>query len=318
MRQKNHFLGVVTGFLLTAMTATACVTLPGGIPWTDQAGPWAGTGQRSLMSGYGDESNGYFSDWYQDIPAYAGEISVTVNDGIPFFTEEDVTEYAFEEYSPLDDLGRCGVAFANVCRELMPTGQREDIRRVRPTGWQTVKYDVIADQYLYNRCHLIGYQLAGENANEKNLITGTRYFNVEGMLPWENQVAEYVDETDNHVLYRVTPCFEGENLVASGVLMEAWSVEDSGEGVCFNVYCYNIQPGIIIDYATGESRPDESWAPAKNGKKQDYVLNTNTRKFHLPSCGSVQDMDNKNRADFTGKREVLIEQGYTPCSRCKP
>lgn len=202
-----------------------------------------------------EESIRPYDLWYETIPEYAGEPNFVVNNGIPFFTEEEqAAADVFEEYSELDELGRCGTAFANICPELMPKEERGNIGNVKPSGWHTVKYDVIADRYLYNRCHLIGYQLAGENANERNLITGTRYLNVEGMLPWENLVAEYVKETENHVLYRVTPYFEGENLVASGVLIEAWSVEDCGQGLCFNVYCYNVQPGVIIDYSTGESR----------------------------------------------------------------
>lgn len=189
-----------------------------------------------------------------DIPEFSDSPYVTINDNVPYFTEDELTTEAFETYSELDDLGRCGVAYANVCQELMPTEDRGEIGQVKPTGWHTVKYDFVSGKYLYNRCHLLGYQLTGENANEQNLITGTRYLNVEGMLPFENMVADYVQETDNHVLYRVTPIFEGDELVARGVLMEALSVEDDGEGICFNVYCYNNQPGVIIDYATGESQ----------------------------------------------------------------
>ena len=196
-----------------------------------------------------DDSAGYF------VSDYAGSACKEVNHNQPFFQQEDLTTEPFEKYSELDWLGRCGVAYVNVCRELMPVEERGEIGSVKPSGWHTVKYpDIIPDLYLYNRCHLIGYQLAGENANEKNLITGTRYLNVDGMLPFENQVAEYVWETGNHVLYRVTPEFSGNNLVADGVLMEAYSVEDSGSGICFCVFVYNIQPGIVIDYATGESR----------------------------------------------------------------
>ncbi len=189
-----------------------------------------------------------------EIPQYSDEPYYIVNENMPYFDESDYTTEVFENYSELDSLGRCRVAYANICDELMPTEERGDIGEIRPTGWHTVKYpEVIDDLYLYNRCHLIGFQLAGENANEKNLITGTRYFNVVGMLPFENEIASYVHETGNHVLYRVTPVFTGDNLVADGVLMEAYSVEDSGEGVCFCVFVYNVQPGIEIDYATGES-----------------------------------------------------------------
>ncbi len=188
-----------------------------------------------------------------EIPPYAGQIVVVCGDNRPDFGADAGRTDAFETYSELDGLGRCGVAYANVCVQLMPTQERGEIGQIRPSGWHTVKYDCIPDRYLYNRCHLIGYQLCGENDNERNLITGTRYFNMSGMLPYENKVAEYVRNTGNHVLYRVTPVFTGENLVADGVHMEAWSVEDRGEGVCFDVFVYNVQPGILIDYATGES-----------------------------------------------------------------
>ena len=271
----------------------------------------------------------------ENLTEYNGKPWIVINDGIPFFTLEEITEDVFEEYSELDELGRCGVAFANICPEIMPAEERGQIGNIRPSGWHTVKYDVIADRYLYNRCHLIGYQLAGENANERNLITGTRFLNMEGMLPWENLVAEYVKQTGNHVLYRVTPYFEGENLVASGVMMEAYSVEDDGAGICFNVFCYNVQPGIVIDYATGESSLDETWTEPENNTikeswtepwtaetqsetEYDYVLNTNTMRFHIPSCDSVLSMKEKNKRLFSGERETLIENGYIPCGRCNP
>lgn len=188
-----------------------------------------------------------------ELPEYSGEPYIEINGNEPDFPEEDWEEESFETYSELDELGRCGTAYANVGTDLMPTEERGSIGQVKPTGWHTVKYDIVDGKYLYNRCHLVGYQLSGENANEKNLITGTRYLNVEGMLPFENMVADYVKETGNHVLYRVTPVFDGNNLVANGVQMEAFSVEDAGEGISYNVYVYNVQPGIEIDYATGES-----------------------------------------------------------------
>lgn len=194
----------------------------------------------------------------QVIPEYTKSPYIIINNNIPFFEEADYTQKAFEEYSPLDNLGRCAVAYANICKEIMPTKdeKREAIGMIKPSGWQTVKYEgAVEGNYLYNRCHLIGYQLAGENANEKNLITGTRYMNVEGMLPFENQVAEYIEKNPkNHVLYRVTPVFKENNLVASGVQIESYSIEDNGRGICFNVYVYNVQPGIKIDYATGKSK----------------------------------------------------------------
>jgi len=188
------------------------------------------------------------------IPQYTSEPYVVLNDNRPNFSEADYNKEELEEYSELDYLGRCGPAFAKVGIETMPTEERGEIGQIKPSGWQTVKYDIVDGKYLYNRCHLIGFQLTGENANKGNLITGTRYMNVDGMLPFENMVANYVQETQNHVLYRVTPVFEGENLVASGVQIEAKSVEDDGEGICFNVYVYNVQPGVTIDYSNGQSK----------------------------------------------------------------
>lgn len=251
------------------------------------------------------------------LPPYEDTPYVVLQDNVPGFQESDFATEAFETYSSLDALGRCGVAYANICTELMPTEERGEIGQVKPSGWHTVTYDVVDGRYLYNRCHLIGFQLAGENANKKNLITGTRYLNVEGMLPFENQVADYVRETDNHVLYRVTPVFQGDDLVASGVQMEAYSVEDGGEGICFNVYVYNVQPGVVIDYETGESWLDESVSPSE-GMDTHYVLNTNSKKFHLPDCSGVQDMKESNRQDYQGTRKQLLEQGYTPCNICHP
>lgn len=189
----------------------------------------------------------------KEVPEYSGEPYVVLENNMPDFTKEDMAEESYEYYSELDMDGKCGVAEANIGKELMPTEERESIGMIRPSGWHLVKYDNVDGKYLYNRCHLIGFQLTGENANEKNLITGTRYMNTEGMLPFENMVADYIKKTGNHVLYRVTPIFEEDNLVASGVQMEAKSVEDDGKGICFNVYVYNVQPGIKIDYATGES-----------------------------------------------------------------
>lgn len=191
-----------------------------------------------------------------EIPEYSGNIYTEINDNIPYFSEGDITTKSFENYSDLDEFGRCGMAYANVGKDIMPTEERGAIGMIKPSGWHTIKYDFVDGKYLYNRCHLIAFQLAGENANEKNLITGTRYFNTKGMLPFEEQVGDYVRTTGNHVLYRVTPVYHGDNLVASGVLMEAYSVEDRGEGVCFNVFVYNVEPGVVIDYETGESYPE--------------------------------------------------------------
>ena len=213
--------------------------------------------EAGLSAGQGVQS----ATW-DTLPDYESSPYVILDDNQPTFTEEERTAAtSYETYAELDLLGRCGVAEACIGQDLMPTEERGEIGMVKPTGWYTVRYDgLVEGNYLYNRCHLIGYQLTGENANEQNLITGTRYLNVDGMLPFENQVADYVQETGNHVLYRVTPVFEGLELVARGVQMEAWSVEDGGEGVCFNVYCYNVQPGVEIDYLTGESQLAEEAA----------------------------------------------------------
>lgn len=269
---------------------------------------------------------------------YTGSPYISLNGNMPYFTDEEkLSTEPFEYYSNLDSLGRCGVAFANICKEIMPTEERGAIGQVRPSGWHTVKYNGVVDgNYLYNRCHLIGYQLAGENANELNLITGTRYLNMIGMLEFENTVSAYVEEANNHVLYRVTPIFEGDNLVAKGVEMEAWSVEDRGAGVCFNIFCYNAQPGIEIDYATGDSRlsnedsqkediktdyaTEENLQSNNNNDTQqeikEYILNTNTKKIHLPTCSSVNSMSEKNKQIVNGTIDDINEQGYTPCSRC--
>ncbi len=210
------------------------------------------------------------------IPAYEGKAYVAVNGNVPFFTEEELSSASYETYGELDPLGRCTVCVASVGQNLMPAEERGNIGAVKPTGWHTVKYDFIDGKYLYNRCHLIGYQLTGENANEKNLITGTRYLNIEGMLPFENMVADYVKETDQHVMYRVTPVFEGDNLLASGVLMEGKSVEDNGEGILFCVFAYNVQPGVTIDYATGESTVDGTITNNENTTKQETSQPTDT------------------------------------------
>lgn len=251
-----------------------------------------------------------------DIPEYSGSPYVAVNGNVPYFSESDLTDVSFESYSDLDALGRCGVAYASVSTDTMPTEKRGSIGEVKPTGWHNKKYDFVDGKYVYNRCHLIGYQLTGENANEKNLITGTRYLNVEGMLPFENMVADYVKETGNHVLYRVTPIFIGDNLVADGVEMEALSMEDDGEGISFHIFAYNNQPGISINYATGDSTLSESSGTMTD--QQEYVMNTSSMKFHLPSCSSVSSIKDENKATYQGPREDLIAEGYEPCGRCNP
>ncbi len=252
----------------------------------------------------------------EGIPEFSSEAYCEINGNTPGFTDGEITDKSYESYSELDSLGRCGPAEASIGVDLMPTEERGSIGQIKPSGWQTVKYDFVDGKYLYNRCHLIGFQLSGENANEKNLITGTRYMNVEGMLPFENMVADYVKETENHVMYRVTPVFEGSELVARGVIMEALSVEDGGEGICFNVFCYNVQPGVVIDYATGNSR--EEGASSSGGQTETYILNLSSRKFHLPDCSGAEDIKEENRQEYTGTREALIAQGYSPCGRCNP
>lgn len=284
----------------------------------------------------------------REIPAYSGTPYTEVNGNQPYFTEEELTTQSFETYSELDSLGRCGVAYANVGQDLMPTEPRGEIGAVKPSGWHLVKYDNVDGKYLYNRCHLIAYMLAAENANPQNLITGTRYLNVQGMLPFETKVCDYVKNTGNHVLYRVTPIFDGDNLLADGVLMEAYSVEDAGEGICFCVFAYNVQPGIGIDYATGDNWAESSGTyqsteasvaektPApqpetdtavqitpelsapQETQQTTYVLNTNTMKFHYPTCSSVDDMKEKNKQIYTGSRDEVINMGYVPCKRCNP
>lgn len=251
----------------------------------------------------------------EDIPEYTGEPYAVIADNVPGFSEEELTVSDYESYSDLDELGRCGVAQACVGIDLMPTEKRGEIGMIKPSGWHTVKYDVVDGNYLYNRCHLIAYQLSGENANEKNLITGTRYMNVTGMLPFEEQVGDYVRETDHHVMYRVTPVYDGDDLVARGVEMEGYSVEDEGAGVCFHVFVYNVQPGVAIDYATGDS-----WLSEDEGKQQTteeiYVLNTNTMKFHRRDCASVAQISKRNKEYSSESREALIEEGYSPCGNC--
>ncbi len=256
----------------------------------------------------------------ESIPEYSGEPYIVLNNNKPDFDEEYFTTESFETYSDLDSLGRCGVAFANVGKDIMPTEERGSISQVKPTAWHSVKYDCVDGKHLYNRCHLIGFQLTGENANEKNLITGTRYLNVVGMLPFENMVADYVKETNNHVLYRVTPVFEGDNLLAKGVQIEAESVEDNGEDILFNVFCYNNQPGIVLDYKTGESKQAtaEDGDFSLNDDTVKYILNTNSKKFHESDCSSVSTMKKDSKQEFVGTRKQLEAQGYTPCGICKP
>ena len=265
---------------------------------------------------------------YSEVPPYDGTHAwYDVNDDVPFLTEEDMA-FTGQFYNDLDDLGRCTYAMVLVGPETLPKKPREDISTVRPTGWKQARYDGIdpeGGEMLFNRCHLVGHQLTAQNVNERNLITGTRYMNVEGMLPFENSVRMYVEGTGNHVVYRVTPYFEGDELLCRGVLMEARSVEDGLVQFC--AFCYNVQPGITLDYATGESSGPEYTGDRsikeieENGEDEEgvtYVLNIGSKKFHRPSCESVGDMKEKNRTETAKSREELLNEGYSPCKRCNP
>jgi len=296
---------------------------------------------------------------YSMVPEYTGSASVAINNNVPFFNADEKTAgtLSFETYSDLDDLRRCGIAYACIGKDIMPTEERGQIGMVKPTGWHTVKYDCVDGKYLYNRCHLIAYCLAGENANEKNLITGTRYLNIEGMLPYETLTAKYMDNNpDNHVLYRVTPVFIGSELVARGVLMEGYSVEDNGAGVNFCVFCYNVQPDVEINYADGESSQDDSISKGAgftgygdssssnsdeeftgygNGSSgfsgytnegstetdssiNSYVINTSSKKFHKADCKNADKISDKNKEIVNESRDELIADGYEPSKCCNP
>ncbi len=291
----------------------------------------------SVLSGCSAGENNFFNDLditaqsasdyvnydLSNIPDYDGKAYVELNGNVPEFSESEKTySESFEEYGKLDSLGRCTYAVSCIGKDLMPTEKRGSIGSVKPSGWHISKYDFVDGKYLYNRCHLIGYQLTAENANERNLITGTRYLNVEGMLPFENDVADYIEITNNHVYYKVTPIFEGNNLVANGVQMQAYSVEDNGQGISFNVYCYNVQPGVAIDYATGDNQTVASSSitstSSDEADKKTYIVNTKTKKFHNPDCDGVKKMSSSNKKKYKGTRDSLISNGYSPCQKCKP
>ena len=285
------------------------------------------------------------------VPAYSGKAYVVLNSNVPSFSSKELTTKGYEKYSSLDSLGRCGVVIASLGKDTMPKDgeERGSISSIKPSGWVQAKYDCVSGKYLYNRCHLIGWQLSAENANKRNLITGTKYFNVNGMLPFENMVADYIKETGNHVAYRVTPVYNGKNLVASGVQIEAYSVEDNGEGISFNVYCYNVQPGVKINYATGvsslsgatETTKKTTTTTKKNTTttkkstttttkkstttttkkattpaKSTYILNINSKKIHYSHCGSVKNMKESNKKAYNGDIDTLLDQGYTTCGNC--
>lgn len=286
-----------------------------------------------LLVGYSAQSDNFFKDLditatsqsssvfsLDNIPEYDDSPYIKIDDNIPDFTDEQKSlTKSYEKYGKLDSLGRCTYAISCIGKDLMPTEERGAIGSVKPTGWQIAKYDFIDGKYLYNRCHLIGYQLTGENANECNLITGTRYLNIDGMLPFENDIADYIDITNNHVLYEVTPIYKGNNLVASGVHMQAYSVEDKGDGICFNIYCYNVQPGVDIDYATGNNKisgDSSTFSSTTQSYTQTFIVNTNTKKFHKPECDSAKKMSSSNKKTYKGSRESLISNGYSPCQKC--
>ena len=291
----------------------------------------------SVLSGCSAGENNFFNDLditaqsasdyanydLSNIPDYDGKAYVELNGNVPEFSKSEKTySESFEEYGKLDSLGRCTYAVSCIGKDLMPTEKRGSIGSVKPSGWHISKYDFVDGKYLYNRCHLIGYQLTAENANERNLITGTRYLNVEGMLPFENDVADYIEITNNHVYYKVTPIFEGNNLVANGVQMQAYSVEDNGQGISFNVYCYNVQPGVAIDYATGDNQAVASSSitstSSEEADKKTYKVNTKTKKFHNPDCEGVKKMSSSNKKKYKGTRDSLISNGYSPCQKCNP
>lgn len=297
------------------------------------------------------------SSFLNDVPEWQGYAFCYINDNRPDFKKDEIWTATRESLEPLDSLGRCGAANSCIGPDGMPSGPRGDISSIEPTGWHTERYDFVEGEMLFNRCHLIGHQLSGDDAIPRNLITGTSYMNRDGMLPFENAIAAYVRESGNHVMYRVTPVFRGKELIARGVHMEAVSVEDKGEGVSFNVFCYNVQPGIDIDYATGDNRlSDDTYMleqylagrfavipntrgsagnpggisgaaeGEKNGggrsaqkqKKTAYVLNTNTGKFHYPDCSSVKDISEHNKLEVEETREDLISRGFEPCGSCRP
>lgn len=325
-------------FTITAALALclflALVSVPGIIPTLGQLD----SPESSLLSKESAKSVFRKADTgikLKDVPKYSGEAAVAVNRNKPAFTKKDLKQKrGFELYGPQDSLGRCTQAFAIVGTETIPTEERGAIGMVKPSGWHTIRYSFVDGQYLYNRCHLIGYQLTAENANENNLVTGTRSLNIVGMLPYENEVANYVERTGNHVAYRVTPWFKGDELVCRGIQIEAQSLEDSGKGVHFNVYCYNVEPGVKIDYATGESElsakgkqleatnsseaSGTTRSSASSNSTGTYVVNLNSKKFHLPNCPSVSDMAEKNKKTYKGKASSLTNNGYSPCKNCNP
>lgn len=268
-----------------------------------------------------NEAESFSSLIFSNIPSYSGKPYITINNNKPSFSQSELTKNAYEKYSPLDRLGRCGFAIASCGKETMPKDgeKRENISDIYPSGWKQAKYDGISDGWLWNRCHLIGWQLSAENANERNLITGTRYMNIEGMLPFENMITDYIKETGNHVAYRVTPVYEGDNLVCNGVQIEAYSIEDDGDGIEFNVFCYNVQPGIYINYKNGESTITETEITTdstQNETEEEYILNIKTKKIHKKSCSSVNKISKENYAVSHESKKILQSRGYELCGNC--
>ena len=309
---KKRLIALLALILSAALLLCSCFE---GIPFLeDLFGEIIGGNEKSYL--------------LSEVPEFDGKNPyVIINENVPFFEDSEITAESFEEYRALDSLGRCTVAIASVGKDLMPDEDRGSISSVKPSGWQSIEYD---GDWLYNRCHLIAFQLTGENATKENLITGTRYLNIEGMLPFEDMVADYVKETGNHVMYRVTPIYDGDSLVASGVLMEGLSVEDGGAGITFCIYAYNVQPGITINYKTGESAktgdplPDSSEDEVGDSDigaevgKQTYVINKSSGKFHKESCSGAKDIKEENRETVESTRDELIDEGYSPCGTCKP
>lgn len=255
---------------------------------------------------------------YSKVPAFSGSEYVVVNGNVPFFTDDEIVTTSYETYGSLDNLQRCTVVMACIGQDIMPTESRGDISH-KPTGWVQAQYSFIGSDSLYNRCHLIAWQLTAENNNKQNLVTGTRYIN-EAMIPFENMVAKYIKETNNHVMYRATPIFLGDNLLCQGILLEAYSVEDDGDGICFNIFLYNVQPGVVLNYATGESRAENEEAnkPSVAPEDCDYVLNKSNKKIHTPTCHNVNSMKESNKEYYTGDIDDLVADGYVPAGCCNP
>ncbi len=268
-----------------------------------------------------------------DFPAYSGEAYTAMNGNRPYFDTEELVPESFELYYPLDALGRCTMAEAVIGQDTMASGSRGEIWMVKPAGWHSDRYASVDGEALYNRCHLIAHYLSDEDANPRNLVTGTRYMNTYGMNAAENMIGDYVKETGNHVRYRVTPVYTGDHLLCDGLLVEAYSIEDDGEDICFCIYAYNVQPGFVIDYATGDNYSEsgeeklgaasETTASyedylAEEDENGTYILNVKSKKFHRPDCQGAKDISEKNRKEYTGSRNRLVEDGYKPCGSCNP